>query len=75
MPIPDIKFLIDEKLKRASLEELLDEYSKLYSDSTEKIIELSESYEKETNSNPAMYLAASASICRNVSEAFLKQIK
>lgn len=75
MPIPDIKILIDDKLKNSSIEELLNEYSKLYSDSANKICELSETYEKEKKLNPAMYLAASASICRYASEIFLNEIK
>lgn len=75
MPIPDIKILIDEKLKNSSIEELLNEYSKLYSDTTNKIIELSEAYEKDTKFNPAMYLAISSSICRYTSETFLNEIK
>ena len=75
MPIPDIKILIDEKLKNSSIEELLNEYSKLYSDTTNKIIELSEAYEKDTKFNPAMYLAISSSICRYNSETFLNEIK
>ena len=75
MPIPDIKILIDDKLKNSSIEELLNEYSKLYSDSANKICELSETYEKEKKLNPAMYLAASASICRYTSEIFLNEIK
>ena len=75
MPIPDIKILIDDKLKNSSIEELLNEYSKLYSDSANKICELSETYEKEKKLNPAMYLAASASICRYASETFLNEIK
>lgn len=75
MPIPDIKILIDDKLKNSSIEELLNQYSKLYSDSANKICELSESYEKESKLNPAMYLAASASICRYSSEIFLNEIK
>ena len=44
------------------LEELLNEYSKLYSDTTNKVIELSEAYEKDAKFNPAMYLAISSSI-------------
>lgn len=75
MPIPDIKILIDEKLKNSSIEELLNEYSKLYSNCMQKIIELSENYKEETKSNPAMYLAVSASICRYTSEEFLNKIK
>lgn len=75
MPIPDIKILIDDKLKNSSIEELLNEYSKLYSDSANKICELSETFEKENKLNPAMYLAVSASICRFSSEVFLNEIK
>lgn len=75
MPIPDIKILIDEKIKNSSIEELLNEYSKLYLDTTSNIIELSKNYEIEKKNNPAMYLAVSASICRYSSETFLKQIK
>ena len=75
MPIPDIKILIDEKLKNSSIEELLNEYSKLYSESTEKILTLSKAYETEAKSNPAMFLAVSASICRSSSEDYLNKIK
>lgn len=75
MPIADIKILIDEKLKNSSIEELLNEYSKLYSDTSKTIIELSEKYESELKSNPAMYLAVSASICRFTSEINLNKIK
>lgn len=75
MPIADIKILIDEQLKNHSIEELLNEYSKLYSDSTKSIIELSNKYEEESKSNPAMYLAACASICRFTSETNLNKIK
>lgn len=75
MPIADIKILIDEKLKNSSIEELLNEYSKLYSDTTETIIELSDNYEKNRQSNPAMYLAVCASICRFTSEQNLNKIK
>lgn len=74
MPIPDIKILIDEKLKKQSIEELLNEYSKLYSNTADKIVELSDMYEEETKTNPAMYLAASASICRFTSEIFLNDL-
>lgn len=75
MPIADIKILIDEKLKNYSIEELLNEYSKLYSNSTETILELSKNYEKESKANPAMYLAVCASICRFTSEVHLNKIK
>ena len=75
MPIPDIKILIYDKLENSSIEELLNQYSKLYADSANTICELSESYKKESNLNPAMYLAASASICRYSSEFFLNEIK
>lgn len=75
MPIPDIKILIDEKLKNYSIEELLNEYSKLYSDTANKIIELSDDYEAKSKSNPAIYMAVSASICRYTSETFLNRIK
>jgi len=75
MPIPDIKILIDEKLKNYSIEELLNEYSKLYSDTANKIIELSDDYETSTKSNPAIYMAVSASICRYTSETFLNKMK
>ena len=74
MPIADIKVLIDEKLKKQSIEELLDEYSKLYSNTANKIIELTDMYEEETKTNPAMYLATSASICRFTSELFLSDL-
>lgn len=74
MPIADIKILIDEKLKKQSIEELLNEYSKLYSNTADKIVELSDMYEEETKTNPAMYLAASASICRFTSEIFLNDL-
>lgn len=75
MPIPDIKILIDEKLKNSSIEELLNEYSKLYSECNNKILQLSENYETEAKSNPAMFLAVSASVCRYASEDFLNKIK
>lgn len=75
MPISDIKILIDEKLKNSSIDELLNEYSKLYSDTTNKILELSNKYQQETSSSPAMYLAVSASIGRYASETFLNEIK
>ena len=74
MPIPEIKMLIDENLKKQSVEELLNEYSKLYSNTVDKIIELSDMYEKETKTNSAMYLAASASICRFTSELLLNDL-
>lgn len=60
MPIADIKILIEEKLKNSSIEELLNEYSKLYSDTNETIVELSNKYEENSKSNPAMYLAVCA---------------
>lgn len=75
IPIPDIKILIDEKLKDSSIEQLLNEYSNLYSICNEKIIELSESYKENYKSNPALYLAASASICRLTSENYLNNLK
>ncbi len=75
MPIADIKILIDEKLKNSSIEELLDEYSKLYSNSTETILELAKTYEQTSKSNSAMYLAACASICRFTSEINLNKLK
>ena len=68
MPIPNIKILIDEKLKNSSIEELLNEYSKLHS-------ECIQNYETESQSNPAMFLAVSASVCRYASEEFLNIIK
>ena len=74
MPISDIKILIDEQLKEQKIEELLNEYSKLYSNTADKIIELLELYGKETNNNPAFYLATSASICRFTSELFLNDL-
>lgn len=74
MPIPDIKILIDEKLKNQSIEDLLNEYSKLYSNTADKIVELSDIYEQETKNNSAMYLAVSASICRFTSEMFLNDL-
>ena len=61
MPIPNIKILIDEKLKNSSIEELLNE--------------LSNKYEENSKSNPAMYLAVCASICRFTSETNLNKIK
>lgn len=75
MPIPNIKILIDEKLKKSSIEELLNEYSKLHSECIQKILKLSENYETESQSNPAMFLAVSASVCRYASEEFLNTIK
>ena len=75
MPIADIKILIEEKLKNSSIEELLNEYSKLYSDTNETIVELSNKYEENSKSNPAMYLAVCASICRFTSETNLNKIK
>lgn len=74
MPIPDIKILIDEKLKHSSIENLLNEYSKLYSHTADKICEVSENYKKEEKNNPAMFLAAFASISRFTSEIFLKDL-
>ena len=38
MPISDIKILIEEKLEKISIEELLNEYSKLYKETIDKII-------------------------------------
>ena len=75
MPIADIKILIEEKLKNSSIEELLNEYSKLYSDTNETIVELSNKYEENSKYNPAMYLAVCASICRFTSETNLNKIK
>lgn len=74
MPIPDIKILIDEQLKKDTIEELLNDYSKLYSSSIEKIIELADNYKVQTKNNPSLYLAISASICRYTSEIFLNDL-
>lgn len=71
MPIPDIKILIEERLKKYSIEELLNEYSKLFSNTINKVVDLSNVYEKETDTDSAMYLAVCASICRYSSQLFL----
>lgn len=74
MPIPDIKILIDNKLKDQSIEELLNEYSKLYSSTINKIIEIINSNTIDNNDNPALYLASLASISRYSSEIFLNNL-
>lgn len=71
MPISDIKVLIDEKLKQCTIEELLDEYGKLYHESIEVICDTTEKNEKDSSVSPAMFLAVSASICRFASELCL----
>lgn len=72
MPIADIKILIDEKLKDSSIEELLNEYSKLHSDTTDKIIEMSDKYIAKNATSSAMYLATASSTCRYIADLMLK---
>lgn len=72
MPIADIKILIDEKLEKHSIEELLNEYSKLQKETTEKIIELSDKYISADNTSSAMYLASASSICRYAADIMIK---
>lgn len=74
MPIPEIKILIDEKIKESSIEELLNEYSNLYEDISKQIADISNKYKIQENINSALYLAISASSCRYVSEKFLNKI-
>lgn len=73
IPIADIKILIDEKLKDFSIEELLNEYSKLYSEMTDNIIEISDKYIAKNATSSAMYLATASSICRYVADLMLKK--
>lgn len=73
MPIADIKILIDEKLKNSSIEELLDEYSKLHNDTTDMIIEIYDKYIAKNSSSSAMYLATASSICRYTADFMLKK--
>ena len=72
MPIADIKILIDEKLEKISIEDLLDEYSKLHNETTEKIIELSDKYASQDQTTMAMYLATASSICRYTADLMIK---
>ena len=72
MPIADIKILIDEKLKNSSIEELLNEYSKLQNDTTEKIIELFDKNTSKDSASSAMYLASASSLCRYIADLMLK---
>lgn len=73
MPIADIKILIEEKLEKISIEELLDEYSKLYKETTNKIIELSDTYSDKSPMFPSMCLAVSSSICRYSADLMIKK--
>ena len=73
MPIADIKILIEEKLEKISIEELLNEYSKLHKETTDKIIELSDSYSSKNSISSAMYLAISSSICRYSADLMIKK--
>ena len=73
MPIADIKILIDEKLEKISIEELLNEYSKLYKETTDKVIEISDSYSGKNSISSAMYLAVSSSICRYSADLMIKK--
>ena len=73
LPISDIKILIEDRIKNSSIEELLNEYSKLYSETTKQVIEISDSYsEKHSNSN-SIYLAVASSICRNSADLMIKK--
>ncbi|MBR3696821.1 MAG: DUF1836 domain-containing protein [Clostridia bacterium] len=72
MPIADIKILIDEKLKDSSIEDLLNEYSKLQSEISKKVIEISDNYISKNSTSSAMYLASASSICRYTADLILK---
>ena len=73
MPISDIKILIEEKLEKISIEELLNEYSKLYKETIDKIIELSNTYSNKNPMSTAMCLAVSSSICRYSADLMIKK--
>ena len=72
MPIGDIKILIENKLKNNSIEDILNEYSKLHTDTLEKVIELSDKYNTKNNTSSAMYLAIASGICRYIADLMLK---
>lgn len=72
MPIADIKILIEEKLENSSIEELLNEYSKLQKDIADKIIEMSDKYISKDSASSAMYLASASSICRYAADLMIK---
>lgn len=72
MPIADIKILIEEKIKDSSIEELLNEYSKLQNEIATKIIDLSDKYRTNNGISSAMYLASVSSISRYAADLMLK---
>ena len=73
MPISDIKSLISEKLESSSIEDVLNEYSNLYAETTEKIIELSNSYSQKNKQSSSMYLAIASSLCRYSADLMIKK--
>lgn len=72
MPIADIKILIDEKIKDSSIEDVLNEYSNLQKDITDKIIKISDEYVSKNETSSAIFLASASSICRYVADIILK---
>ena len=72
MPIADIKILIDEKIENSSIEELLNDYSKLQKELTDKIIEISDKYMSTDKKASALYLASASSISRYAAEIIIK---
>ena len=70
MPISNIKSMIDEKLKKNSIEEILDFYSNLYDFSFNTLIEYiasSKASNIETIEDASLFSAIAAVNCRNIS--------